>query len=287
LVIPLIAPIAAGAGRLLGSQAVKKMASGIVSAKGTNLKFLQDYGKKGVTDIKKYKKFYNKVKTDPRGILERFKEDFSKGDIASFGEDGKVKFDFSNFSNPLDFDAGAPEKEEVGAKVPNEKFEGINGFANSIKSGKVIGSISAVLFIILFIVFAIRPVGSTKETRLSLMFKTILNITSIEGLADEEDLKEHENIFERYFDNVDDFVNSNVGSIAEKVSPQFQAGKTVVNIGKSILDGIGNLTEGMPKEYIQRDYTSNYNGSNLIIGNNPQAVYGGANYGEGWSLNGK
>jgi len=89
------------------------------------------------------------------------------------------------------------EKEENEPKekmIPNALKKGMN-LPRKLLTLPRVGGIALLLFIILFIVFAIRKVEGTEETRASLLFKTFTGDASVDNFGYEEEEGEDEDSF--------------------------------------------------------------------------------------------
>jgi len=253
-------PLIAGAVRLAPAiiSRAKPLLTGIKKAIALNSEFIKDYGKQ--LTKKAYKKYEKKIIDNPREAILKFKDDFSfklKNQFDGLSSEA-VKFDLGGNNSEGDPLAPLENKEkEESFKKPSKFFNGVEGLSSFIKDGRTFGSISLLLFVILFIVFAIRPVGNSTETRLTLMFKTLLGLTELKGMAKEEDLNadESEGFVKEYFNKVEDFKNSQVVEYAGYVSPQLSSGVTFLNGVEKFVDyfkqGVANSETRTPFQNLE------------------------------------
>jgi hypothetical protein len=198
MVVPLIPVVAGTVARTVAPKVAQKVAPsmannfGMVPARIKQKSFLEYYGKafndKFHFNPKGLKKYVSKVKSNPHQAMRNFITDYKMD--KSFGENLKeigqnVLFDIPEGEKSPFFN-GEQEKKKV-IKTPSRFFNNVGNLGTTIRDGKIVGSIPLILFVILFIVFAIRPVGNSKETRLTLMFKSILGMTELTDEFDDLD----------------------------------------------------------------------------------------------------
>jgi hypothetical protein len=254
----MVIPLIAGAVRMAPAiiSRAKPLLTGIKKSRLLNSEFVKDYGKQLAK--KSYKKYEKKIIGNPREAISKFKEDFSHkiNDRFDSLSSEAVKFDLGG--NGTEQESVAPleneTKETETFKKPSKFFNGVEGLSSFIKDGRTFGSISLLLFVILFIVFAIRPVGNTTETRLTLMFKTLLGLTELKGMAEKEDLEadEGKGFVEDYINAVQEFSSSKAVDYAGNFSPQLQAGSTLLNgISKFVNNIKEDVSNFEPKNSFQ------------------------------------
>jgi hypothetical protein len=267
----LVVPLIATAGRVLvGSKNLKPLTTKILNPKQSNMDFIKDYGKKSFDNYeygtKDFKKYFDKVKDDPKDKLKHFLN-HSTEKLGEQNSELEVPL-----SSNVNFDIPDPSVEisenDLIGEQGNEKqvpfgFKKITGLEDLIKDGRTFGSIPLLLFVILFIIIAIRPVGNNNETRLTLAFKSLLGMTQLDDLTDPEDIPEGNNgtpfeflknnsdvllplafnrspiikpiYVKKGIDLADDFSETKAVDFLSNFSQQLNAGKT-------IFDGVSGLT---------------------------------------------
>lgn len=224
-----------------------KVFGAVKSARALNSEFVKDYSKKTLTrafDSTGVKKYHNKTKGKSFEVMNKFVEDYGKK-LSAQGFDVKDGVAFSGLDGDLVPSLTPKDSEKIIKTPPTPFFKNVGGLGSALQGARTLGGISVLLIIILFIVFAIRPVGDSKETRLSLMFKTLLGMTELDGIASEGDLAKDEQagFVQKYFQNVDSFANSKTADILSNVSPQLNAGILGYDIGKAIIGQISKSLE--------------------------------------------
>jgi hypothetical protein len=220
LVIPLLATV----GRVfIGGKKIAKLKPlmrNITNPKQMNIDFLKDYGKKTIEDFKfnpsEFNKQFEKVKVNPKEILQNFLKNGDPENLGSEIPSSKVGFEIPEIESEI---PDIPEEQE--RRVPLG-FKNLGGLEDLIKDGRTFGSIGLLLFVILFIVIAIRPVKNTNETRLTLAFKSLLGLTELNSIAEQDEPEDEKpkttagNVFSIY----DKALTSRPSQVVGKVIPQ-------------------------------------------------------------------
>jgi hypothetical protein len=261
----LVIPILATVGRLFvsGGSKLKPLMKKVVNPRETNINFLKDYGKKKYEEFKMdpkgFQKHFDKVKGNPKEALTNFLKDMGT-DSNPLGETGssKVKMVLPEETDQMP----SPETEKVKERGVPFGFNKITGLENLIREGRVFGSITMLLFVILFIIVAIRPVRTgSPETRLTLAFKSILGLTELDGLANEEDLEN---------DSPSGFGGTGIEKLKEKIDSNILVIPTHKFVINTMLSGLGNMVD----DFKNFDPTKKVEGYEFLTGSGNKG-YGG------------